>query len=123
MSTAPRGALITDEGDANRAVNYAASKDCVLVAAGGNENAPRVDYPAGYTNCIAVGATGFDGVRAPYSNRGRNLEVVAPGGNLSEDLNGDGEPDGIVAQTFDPQQGFDSFSYQFWEGTRVPACG
>jgi len=38
------------------AVSYAASKDCVLVAAGGNENAPRVDYPAGYTNCIAVGA-------------------------------------------------------------------
>ena len=102
------------------AVSYAASKDCVLVATGGNENAPRVDYPTGYTNCIAVGATGFDGVRAPYSNRGRNLEVVAPGGNRSEDLNGDGEPDGIVAQTFDPQQGFDAFSYQFWEGTRVP---
>jgi len=115
---APRGGTVLAD-----AVHYAASQDCVLVAAGGNENASQVDYPAGYSDCIAVGATGFDGARAPYSNRGRNLEVVAPGGNLSEDLNGDGEPDGIVAQTFDPQQGFDSFSYQFWEGTRVPACG
>lgn len=101
------------------ACRYAASKDCVLVAAAGNESAAQVDYPAGYTNCIAVGATGFDGGRAPYSNTGRNLEVDAPGGNMSQDLNGDGEPDGIVAQTFDPQQGYDQFRYEFWEGTSM----
>jgi serine protease len=101
------------------ACKYAASMDCVLVVAAGNENAAQVDYPAGYTWCTAVGATGFDGVRAPYSNRGRNLEVVAPGGNMSQDLNGDGKPDGIVAQTFDPQQGYDQFHYEFWEGTSM----
>jgi serine protease len=99
------------------AVSYAASQDCVLVAAAGNENASQVAYPAGYADCIAVGATGFDGVRAPYSNRGRNLEVMAPGGNLGEDLNGDGMGDGIVAQTFNPQKGYDSFDYAFAEGT------
>jgi serine protease len=99
------------------AVTYAAAQDVVLVAAAGNENASQVAYPAGYSNCIAVGATGFDGARAPYSNRGRNLEVMAPGGNLSEDLNGQGVGDGIVAQTFDPQQGYNSFDYVFAEGT------
>jgi serine protease len=103
------------------AVQYAASKECVLVVAAGNENASQVDYPAAYTPCIAVGATGFDGVRAPYSNRGRNLEVMAPGGNPRQDLNGDGQPDGIVAQTFDPQQGFDSFDYVFAAGTSESA--
>ena len=103
------------------AVQYAASKDCVLAVAAGNENAAQVDYPAGYTQCIAVGATGFDGVRAFYSNRGRNLEVVAPGGNPRQDLNGDGKPDGILAQTFDPQKGFDSFGYVFSAGTSEAA--
>ena len=43
--------------------------------------------------------------------------MVAPGGNRSEDLNGDGQPDGIVAQTFDPRHGFDSFGYFFAQGT------
>src|SRR5947209_15392213 len=53
------------------AVSYAAAQDCVMVAAAGNDNASQVAYPAGYAACIAVGATGFDGVRAPYSDRGR----------------------------------------------------
>lgn len=95
----------------SEAVRYAAARDCVLVAAAGNENAPEVGYPAYYSDCVAVGATGFDGIRAPYSNRGRRLLVVAPGGNLGQDLNQDGRPDGIVAQTFDPGRGYDSFDY------------
>jgi serine protease len=104
------------------AVKYASSKDCVLVAAGGNENAAEVSYPAYYSDVIAVGATGFDGVRAPYSNRGRRLFVVAPGGNLQQDLNGDGRRDGILAQTFDPGKGYDSFDYFYpYAGTSM-AC-
>jgi serine protease len=99
------------------AIRYAASKDCVVVAAAGNENASQVSYPAAFTDCIAVGSSCFDGTRAPYSNRGRKLELMAPGGNLGQDLNHDGRADGIVAQTFDPQNGYDSFDYQFWEGT------
>jgi serine protease len=99
------------------AVSYAAGKDCVLVAAAGNESAATVSYPAAYPDCIAVGATVYDGTRAPYSNRGRSLEVVAPGGNVDQDLNHDGAPDGLLVQTFDPQQGFDSFDYAFIDGT------
>jgi serine protease len=99
------------------AVAYAASKDCVLVASSGNENAAQVAYPAGYVSCIAVGAIQFDGARAPYSNQGTKLEVVAPGGNLNQDLNQDGAPDGLVAQTFDPQQGYGEFNYAFADGT------
>jgi len=101
------------------ACQYAASKDCVLVAAAGNEGASEVGVPAVYSDCIAVGATGFDGTRAPYSNRGRRLLVMAPGGNMRQDLNQDGRPDGILAQTFDPQRGYDSFDYRFEEGTSM----
>lgn len=100
-----------------QAVQYAAAKDCVVVAAAGNDNAPEVEYPAYYSDCIAVGATDFAGIRAPYSNRGRKLELMAPGGNLRQDLNGDGRPDGIVAQTFDPRKGYNSFDYVFEQGT------
>jgi serine protease len=106
----------------SEAVRYAAARDCVLIAAGGNENAPEVGYPAYYSDCVAVGATGFDGIRAPYSNRGRRLLVVAPGGNLGQDLNEDDRPDGIVAQTFDPDRGYDSFDYFYpYAGTSM-AC-
>jgi serine protease len=104
------------------ACRYAASKNCVLVAAGGNDGADQVGYPALYSYCMAIGATGFDGVRAPYSNRGDRLLVVAPGGNTSQDLNGDGRPDGIVAQTFDPRRGYDSFDYLFEQGTSMAAA-
>jgi serine protease len=101
------------------ACRYAAQKDCVLVAAAGNQGLAEVGYPAFYSYCIAVGATGFDGTRAPYSNYGSRLLVMAPGGNLNQDLNGDGRPDGILAQTFDPQQGYDSFDYIFEAGTSM----
>ena len=39
---------------------------------------------------------------APYSTRGWALDLVAPGGNSdpAADLDGDGLPDGILAQTF-----------------------
>ena len=63
---APRGGTVLAD-----AVHYAASQDCVLVAAGGNENASQVDYPAGYSDCIAVGATAFHGatMRVLYEQR------------------------------------------------------
>jgi serine protease len=104
------------------AVRYVARKDCVLVAPAGIENAATVNYPAAYSDCIAVGATGFDGLRAPYSNRSRKLELVAPGGNLAQDLNGDGAPDGILAQTFDPKAGYNHFEYTFYQGTGPAAA-
>jgi serine protease len=99
------------------AVQYATTKGCLIVAAAGNESSYGVGYPARYTPCIAVGATRFDGQLAAYSNRGWGLTLVAPGGDTTLDQNGDGYPDGILAQTFDPQQGYDSFAYYFYAGT------
>jgi serine protease len=113
----PQGSSI--EADACR---YAAARECVLVVAAGNENAAEVSYPAYYPDCIAVGSTGFDGFRAPYSNRGKRLFVMAPGGNLQQDLNRDGRGDGIMAQTFDPRRGYDSFDYFYpYQGTSMAA--
>ena len=82
------------------AVAYAYNQGVTIICASGNEGSYQVSYPAAYDNCIAVGATTYDEGVAPYSNRGDSLDLTAPGGNLYEDLNGDGYVDGVLQQTF-----------------------
>jgi serine protease len=55
----------------------------VIVASSGNSNRPIVGYPSGYEGVLSVGATNLFGDRAPYSNYGKGLGVVAPGGDFS----------------------------------------
>ena len=62
------------------AIRYASHKGSVLVAASGNEGDTRVTYPAAAPQVISVGATTVDSCQADYSNGGRRLDVVAPGG-------------------------------------------
>lgn len=67
----------------NHAVEYAASKDVLLVCAAGNNGGP-IDYPARlagiYDNVIAVGAATSSGQRSSFSAVGPELTVLAPGG-------------------------------------------
>jgi hypothetical protein len=51
---------------------------CVIVFAAGNSYGACVDYPAKLANVVAVGAVTNLGVRSTYSNRGVDLDVVAP---------------------------------------------
>jgi serine protease len=102
------------------AVAYAFDKGAVIVAAVGNGylNGNPTSYPAAYDQyVIAVGATRFDGERAPYSNVSEHVDLAAPGGDLSVDQNRDGFKDGILQQTFsaDPSR----FGYWFFQGTSM----
>jgi serine protease len=109
------------------AVNRAVARGITVVAAAGNENSGTVGFPANLENVIAVGAVDGRKVRAPYSNFGSALDVVAPGGDLRRDdvgpgLRPDGRPDGILQQTFDPDTAaetgrYDDFAYFFVSGT------
>lgn len=106
------------------AVDYAiVEKGVIVVAASGNENTSTVSYPAAYPGVISVGAVGYDNVRAPYSNYGTGLTLVAPGGNLDQDLNGDGYGDGILQQTLVPlwsgAGNTKKFDFYFYEGTSM----
>lgn len=86
------------------------------VAASGNSGQNGVAYPAAYGSyVIAVGATQYDKTRAPYSNYGTSLDVVAPGGNLNLDQNNDGYADGVLQQTFSGS----SWGYYFYQGTSM----
>ncbi len=100
------------------AVRYAYDRGVVFVAATGNDNSAFLSYPAAYDECIAVGAVDINKKRAPYSNYGTGMELMAPGGNTSEDENGDGYADGVLQLTFsggDPT----NWAYWFWQGTSM----
>ena len=61
------------------AINYASSKDIILVAASGNDGKSSLSYPARYNHVIAVGAITDDNARASFSNYGAELDIMAPG--------------------------------------------
>ena len=59
------------------AIDYAYNKGAAIFAASGNESRNSINFPAGYSNVMAVGAT-FNGTsRADTSNYGPGLDVVA----------------------------------------------
>ena len=66
--------------DVLAAVRFAARRGVVVVAAAGNFERPAISYPARARTVISVGATTEHGCRARYSNIGRGLDIVAPGG-------------------------------------------
>ena len=107
------------------ALSYAYRKGVVLVSAVGNDGGDKMLYPAAERDyVIAVGAVGMDGSRAPYSNTGDSLDVLAPGGDFTADYNHDTYPDGILQQTFATRGAYTdvrSFSYRFMQGTSVAA--
>ncbi len=75
--------------DVIRAIRYAHARGVVVVAAAGNTYDPiQVAYPARSSVVIAVGATTYNGCQADYSNQGRGLDVMAPGGGADQSLRG-----------------------------------
>jgi thermitase len=79
--------------DAERAaVNYARSKNRVVVAAAGNcdPTCSASFYPAGYTGVLGVGAYDQDGALASFSSRGPQVDVIAPGVHIASTVPDDG---------------------------------
>ncbi|MCP5005601.1 MAG: S8 family serine peptidase [Planctomycetes bacterium] len=72
------------------AVDYALSKDCIVVAAGGNDGIEQAVYPAANSGVIGVSALGYNGQIWIGSNSGTHIDVSAPGVDiLSTGLNSD----------------------------------
>ena len=110
------------------AVAHARDEGAVVVAAAGNEAAPGVAWPARAPGAIAVGATTEHGCAADYSNYGKGLDLVAPGGGPDAPYDDDGcDPEGpsggpIVQMTLDPY-GSRSFGLpDRYEGTSMAAA-
>lgn len=69
----------TDSELIRAAIEYAYSKDVLVVAAAGNDAVNMKFYPAAYDEVIAVAATDEYDVRASFSNWGEWIELAAPG--------------------------------------------
>jgi serine protease len=86
----------------SRAIDRAAQAGLLLVSVSGNDGRNGVEFPAAFESVIAVGAVDGAKRRAPYSNFGSALDLVAPGGDDERDDDRDGIPDFIFQQTLDP---------------------
>ncbi|MGH7699279.1 MAG: S8 family serine peptidase [Gemmatimonadales bacterium] len=97
------------------AINDAVRAGAVVVVAAGNEatDASAV-VPASCENVITVAASDARGHLATrYSNFGATIEIMAPGGDVSRDDNGDGNPDGVLSTV--------RGGYAFYNGTSMAA--
>jgi len=104
------------------AVEYAFNLGVLVVTSAGNDFQTGNDtqFPAAYDSFVmAVGGTSYDETRAPYSSTGTYVDIAAPGGNTSEDLNNDGFVDGVLQQTFDDEDPSSDFAYWFFQGTSM----
>lgn len=90
----------------------ATNSTIVLVASAGNDGTSddlepdQVRYPSALEGVIAVGATNLKGERAYYSNYGRGLDVVAPGGDFQQGV-------GFLSTG-------GTFISAFWQGIGLP---
>ncbi|MGB3627059.1 MAG: S8 family serine peptidase [Henriciella sp.] len=111
------------------AIDAVTERGVVVVAAAGNDSVSTQYYsPGGCNNVISVAAGDARGRIAPYSNYGAEVDVLAPGGDLQRDDNGDGRPDGILStkrasQCTDPvtNERLDNCFYAYEQGTSMAA--
>jgi serine protease len=101
-------------------LNQVRAKGVIVVVAAGNNNENAADFsPASCAGVITVGATDLPGARAPYSNFGTRIDVMAPGGDVGVDTNNDQYADGVLSLAKDDAKG--EFTYNFENGTSMAA--
>ena len=111
------GFVTSPSASEEEAINYAVSQGVAVICSAGNEATNEAHYPSAYDATICVTSTRYDHSFAEiYSNFGPDVDICAPGGDLDEDVNGDGYPDGIYQQTHNGVD-FKAFEFYFAEGT------
>jgi serine protease len=104
------GALPCSESPSTQAaINDAVAAGTTVVVAAGNEASDASGFlPAGCNNVVAVAASDFRGrLVTRYSNFGAVVDILAPGGDVDRDDNGDGHPDGVLSMV---QGGYDEYN-------------
>jgi serine protease len=93
----------------------------IIVAAAGNNASSQPFYPAAYDGVIAVSAVTINQTRAPYSSFGSYVDVAAPGGDTSRNIDGDPYADGVLSTGGNDAQGPVDYNYPFFQGTSMAA--
>ena len=97
------------------AINDAVNAGAAVVVAAGNDGVDASQsYPASCDNVITVAAGDYRGYLAWYSNYGSKVKIMAPGGDVYQDLNGVSKGGGVLSMV-DPSAG----TYAFYMGTSM----
>lgn len=123
------GLLGTCPASLQDAIDAANEVGVIVVSAAGNARMSTSLYaPAGCRNVVTVAASDARGQIAPYSNFGPEVMILAPGGDLTRDDNGDGKPDGVLStkaasNCYDPVtgEGVENCFYAYEQGTSMAA--
>jgi serine protease len=103
------GSLLPTEAEAAQIFSVLdANPNLMIVASSGNNNIDGSGYPASIPGVLSVGSSNLAGNRSMYSNYGRRLDVMAPGGDTSRRKSG-----GILTTG-------GTFITSLWEGITVP---
>ncbi len=117
MSLGGRGSCATSRVQQNAINDAVAAGVTVVVAAGNNAMDASGFRPASCDGVITVAASEYRGhLASRYSNFGATVEILAPGGDVRRDDDGDGNPDGVLSMV-DPSAG----TYAFYNGTSMAA--
>jgi serine protease len=95
------------------AINDAVARGVTVVVAAGNDAADASGFvPASCNGVIAVAASDRRGFLATrYSNFGARVAIMAPGGDVRQDSDNDGNPDGVLSMV--------EGGYAFYNGTSM----
>lgn len=97
------------------AINDAVAAGALVVVSAGNDATDAAGaMPASCNNVMTVAASDARGhLVERYSNFGDVVDILAPGGDVQRDDNGDGQPDGVLSLT--------DGGYSFANGTSMAA--
>ena len=94
-----------------------------VVASAGNEGNSAIRFPASCEYAFSVSSTKYDEQLSTFSSFNDYVDIAAPGGQVSEDLDGNDIGDGILAYSFknSSHDGNDYKGLQVYNGTSMAA--
>ncbi len=95
------------------AINAAHAAGTAVVVAAGNSASDAAGFtPASCDNVITVAASDYRGrLVNRYSNFGNTVEIMAPGGDVQQDFDGNGQVDGVLSMV--------NGGYAYYNGTSM----
>ena len=101
------------------AITAARDAGVIIVAAAGNSGSANPEYPAAYEGVVSVAAVNQSNARTSYSNFGQSIDVTAPGGDLDEDADANGTPDGVLSAIGNDRESTTTYGYRYYQGTSM----
>ncbi len=110
-----------DSSVLSAAVQDARDQGVIVIAAAGNEATDQPLYPAAYDAVVSVSAVDYAANLAIYSSYGSTIDVAAPGGDATVDLNSDDRGDGVFSTLGSDGSGTINMVYGINQGTSMAA--